>query len=99
MRRRQEQGINRHILDTHKQIADVLQRQPQFIGKAREKLQERYDNKLIRYGSYVNWLSILELEHDLAQMVELLCEESFMMDKLRRCSPFIGIGILLDEAQ
>lgn len=92
VRKEQEQGINRQIREVHEQIAKRIRRHPELISLAREKLQTRYDHKLIRHSSYINWISILEYEDDIDTLVELLCEDSPFMDKLRRKSPFVGLG-------
>ncbi len=91
LRKEQERAINAQIREVHERIAQRIRQQPELISLAREKLQQRYDHKLIRHGSYINWLSILEYEDDIEQLVSMLCEDSFMMDKLRRQSPFVGL--------
>ena len=34
--------------------------QPELLGQVHQTLEQRYKNKLMRYGSYMLWQSILE---------------------------------------
>lgn len=83
--------IDRRILNIHKVIAEKLRSQPELLEIVIEKLEHRYAVGLIRHGSYINWCSVLDHKDDMYRLTALLCEDSFLMKKLRRQSPFVGL--------
>ncbi len=94
MRQQLRSEINHQVLRAHQLIAEKILVRPELINQAKTKLEQRYEQGLVRYGSYISWLSILEFEDDIPHLQTLLCEQSLQMDKLRLCSPFIGIEAL-----
>ena len=88
--------IDQQILLVHREIAKKLHQQPELVQQVEKKLEQRYADGLVNYGSYISWLAILELQTDLHSLTQQLCAQSKEMNKLRRNSPFTG---LLTEAE
>ena len=60
-RKQRDADIDQRILHIHGFIADKLLANPALITQAELTLEARYEQKLLRYGSYLLWHSVLEL--------------------------------------
>ena len=59
-RRQRDADIDNRILQIHRAIADKVISNPVLIAQAEVTLEARYQQKLLRYGSYLLWHSMLE---------------------------------------
>lgn len=83
--------IDARILALHQLIADKVIAEPALIEKAFNTLQVRYESKLMRYGSYLLWQSILESYHDESLFRSLLLASDARTARLRRETIFAGV--------
>lgn len=88
--------IDANLLAVHQRIAKKLIAQPDLVDIAAQKLEDRFQSGLCYRSVYLNWQGLIEMRSDMHELVEQMCEESEMMNKLRRQSPFVGI---LDEQE
>lgn len=86
------QKVSKRILAIHAAIADKIIAEPSLIVLAEKTLATRYQQKQIRYGSYIVWQSLLPLIHDNPELfkAELLAADP-KMEQLRRETIFVGI--------
>lgn len=82
--------IDNRILAIHRAIAEKVVSDPNFISQAKDVLETRYEQKLIRYGSYLLWHSLLELKDPNAFIEQLLSDEP-RWRALRRSTIFVGV--------
>ncbi|MBU3022484.1 hypothetical protein [Aestuariibacter sp. A3R04] len=89
-KRQKNNLIDDRILAIHRAIAKKVIAQPLFIMQAKKVLEKRYEQKLIRYGSYLLWQSLLELEEPEVFSAQLLSVEPRWY-ALRRSTIFVGV--------
>ena len=90
-RRQLDADINNRILQIHRAIADKVISNPALIAQAEETLEARYQQKLLRYGSYLLWHSMLELKHDAEAFKAQLLSDEPRWNALRRNTIFTGV--------
>lgn len=88
--------VDANLLAIHKRIGEKLATNPQLVDVAAQKLEERFEAGLVYRSIYLNWWAVIEMKNDMPSLIGQMCEESEMMNKLRRHSPFVGI---LDEQE
>ena len=89
-KKQKNNDIDNRILAIHRAIAKKVVDHPHFISRAKDVLEARYEQKLIRYGSYLLWHSLLELSEPNAFTEQLLSGEPRWC-ALRRNTIFVGI--------
>ena len=90
-RRQRDADIDNRILQIHRAIADKVISNPALIAQAEETLEARYQQKLLRYGSYLLWHSMLELKHDAEAFKAQLLSDEPRWNTLRRNTIFTGV--------
>lgn len=90
-KRQKQVLIDQRILAIHRAIALKVLRQPHFIDKARDVLHERYNNGMMRYGSFLLWESILAYCDEPETFKALLLAEDSRTASLRRSTIFTGV--------
>ncbi|MDO6477126.1 hypothetical protein Q4520_17015 [Alteromonas sp. 1_MG-2023] len=90
-RRQRDADIDNRILQIHRAIADKVISNPVLIAQAGETLEARYQQKLLRYGSYLLWHSMLELKHDAEAFKAQLLSDEPRWNALRRNTIFTGV--------
>lgn len=90
--RKQRRGeVNARILKIHEAIAVKVLNNPELLEGVHETLEQRYNNKLMRYGSYMLWLSILETINTPELFKSLLLADDERTANLRRETIFTGV--------
>lgn len=90
--RKQRRGeVNARILKIHEAMAVKVINNPELLEGVRETLEQRYNNKLMRYGSYVLWSSILETVNNPELFKSLLLADDERTANLRRETIFTGV--------
>lgn len=84
-------NADRQITALHRAMGEKLLKYPDMSEEVRKTLQMRYDNKLISYGAYVTWLSLLDLLNDKEAFMAGLLEDSPQMRSLRRATALVGL--------
>lgn len=85
--------VDHQSLALHEVIANKIAQQPALLDVGRARLEERYASGLIRYGTYMQWDSILRLyNHEDPTLFKdtLLAKDPCTMG-LRRQTIFTGI--------
>lgn len=90
-KRQKQVLIDQRILTIHRVIADKVMQEPHLIEDARAVLQERYNNGMMRYGSFLLWESILAYSNEPDMFKSLLLSEDARTASLRRSTIFTGI--------
>ncbi len=90
-RRQRDADIDNRILQIHRAIADKVISNPVLIAQAEVTLEARYQQKLLRYGSYLLWHSMLELKHDAEAFKAQLLSDEPRWNALRRNTIFTGV--------
>ncbi|TRY29947.1 hypothetical protein [Aliiglaciecola sp. M165] len=83
--------VDANLLAIHKRIAEKLAAEPHLVDLAAEKLEQRFAAGMVYRSVYLNWWGLIEMKNDMPSLIKQLCEDSEMMNKLRRHSPFVGI--------
>jgi hypothetical protein len=90
--RKQRRGeVNARILKIHEAIAVKVLNNPELLEGVHETLEQRYNNKLMRYGSYMLWRSILETINTPELFKSLLLADDERTANLRRETIFTGV--------
>ncbi|OFC69361.1 hypothetical protein [Alteromonas confluentis] len=90
-RKQRDADIDQRILHIHGFIADKLLANPALITQAELTLEARYEQKLLRYGSYLLWHSVLELRGQPEAFKKQLLSDEPRWNTLRRTTIFTGI--------
>ena len=90
--------IDQQIVILHKAMAEKIYQHPALAEQVRATLQQRYDNGTLRYGAFLTWQCILEQISDREAFLAAVLEDSELMRKYRRRTPFVGI-LTEDERQ
>jgi hypothetical protein len=83
-RKQRRSEVNERIRKLHEAIADLL-------DGIEDKLEQRYESKMMRYGSYMLWKSILETVNQPDVFKALLLAEDERTANLRRETIFTGV--------
>lgn len=90
--RKQRRGeVNARILKIHEAMATKVLNKPDLLDGVRETLEQRYNNRLMRYGSYMLWSSILETVNNPELFKSLLLADDERTANLRRETIFTGV--------
>lgn len=90
-RKQRDADIDQRILHIHGFIADKVLADPTLIAQAEATLEARHEQKLLRYGSYLLWHSVLELKEQPEAFKEQLLSDEPRWNALRRSTIFTGI--------
>lgn len=83
--------IDQQIVILHKAMAEKLYAQPALVEKVKTTLQQRFENGTLRYGAFLTWQCILEQIDDKDAFLDAILQDSELMRKYRRRTPFVGI--------
>ena len=95
-KRQKQVIIDRQILHLHQVMADKCLSQPDYFTAIQVNLNQRYEEKMISYGSYLLWQGILEARDDPDIFRQLLLANDSRTKALRRKTIFTGV---LTEAE
>lgn len=90
-RKQRRSEVNARIRKLHKAIAEKVLANPDLYHGIEEKLEQRYQSKMMRYGSYMLWKSILETVNQPDVFKALLLAEDERTANLRRETIFTGV--------
>ena len=90
-RKQHRSDVNERIKKIHCAIADKLISHPALFAQAEQTLEARYQNKMMRYGSYLMWKGIIEARDEPAVFKALLLADDERTANLRRETIFTGI--------
>lgn len=90
-KKQRDADIDRRVLFLHSVIADKVLAEPAWFAHAEHALEARYKQKLLRYGSYLLWHSVLELKDQPDAFKGQLLSEEPRWNALRRNTIFTGI--------
>ena len=90
-RKQRRSEVNQRIRKLHEAIADKVLANPDLLDGIEAKLEQRYESKMIRYGSYMLWKSILETVNQPDVFKALLLAEDERTANLRRETIFTGV--------
>ncbi|MCU7555261.1 hypothetical protein OCL06_11715 [Alteromonas sp. ASW11-19] len=91
-KKQREQEIDSRIHIIHQAIANKVLAAPHYLKQARDTLEKRYAEGLIRYGSYLLWDSILlQAESSPETFKALLLAQDKRTASLRRHTIFTGV--------
>ena len=54
-RKQRRSEVNERIRKLHEAIADKVLANPDLLDGIEDKLEQRYESKMMRYGSYMLW--------------------------------------------
>ena len=90
-RKQRRSDVNERIKKIHSAIADKLLSHPELFEQAEQTLEARYQNKMMRYGSYLMWKGIIEARDEPTVFKALLLADDERTANLRRETIFTGI--------
>ncbi|WP_334013151.1 hypothetical protein [Alteromonas sp. S167] len=90
-RKQRRSEVNQRIRKLHEAIADKVLANPDLLDGIEAKLKQRYESKMMRYGSYMLWKSILETVNQPDVFKALLLAEDERTANLRRETIFTGV--------
>lgn len=90
-RKQRRSEVNQRIRKLHEAIADKVLANPDLLDGIEAKLEQRYESKMMRYGSYMLWRSILETVNQPDVFKALLLAEDERTANLRRETIFTGV--------
>jgi hypothetical protein len=90
-RKQRRSEVNERIRKLHEAIADKVLANPDLLDGIEDKLEQRYESKMMRYGSYILWKSILETVNQPDVFKALLLAEDERTANLRRETIFTGV--------
>ena len=90
-RKQRRSEVNERIRKLHEAIADKVLANPDLLDGIEDKLEQRYESKMMRYGSYMLWKSILETVNQPDVFKALLLAEDERTANLRRETIFTGV--------
>jgi hypothetical protein len=90
-KKRKNDSVNQRILALHQKMVDKILAHPALLEPVKNTLEMRYNAKLMRYGSYMLWSSILETIDTPELFRTLVLAEDARTANLRRDTIFTGI--------
>ena len=90
-RKQRRSEVSERIRKLHEAIADKVLANPDLLDGIEDKLEQRYESKMMRYGSYILWKSILETVNQPDVFKALLLAEDERTANLRRETIFTGV--------
>jgi hypothetical protein len=90
-RKQRRSEVNERIRKLHEAIADKVLANPDLLDGIEDKLEQRYESQMMRYGSYMLWKSILETVNQPDVFKALLLAEDERTANLRRETIFTGV--------
>ncbi len=90
-RKQRRSDVNERIKKIHSVIADKLLSHPELFEHAEQTLEARYQNKMMRYGSYLMWKGIIESRDEPTVFKALLLADDERTANLIRETIFTGI--------
>ncbi|WP_334057944.1 hypothetical protein [Alteromonas sp. S005] len=90
-RKQRRSDVNERIKKIHNAIANKLLSHPELFEQAEHTLETRYQNKMMRYGSYLQWKGIIEARNEPDVFKALLLADDERTANLRRETIFTGI--------
>ncbi|GEA10275.1 hypothetical protein [Alteromonas sp. KUL49] len=90
-RRQQYAILDDNALKIHRSVATKIIEEPALLTPVIERLEERYQSGIMRYGSYIMWQVILEAIDDPQRFEALLLSDDERTVKLRRQTIFTGV--------
>lgn len=84
-------GIDHQILCLHAAMAKKCFANPDLFSEIEARIEIRYAAKQMNYGTYLTWLSILELKDKPTQFNKALLEKSVKMRNMRRATVFTQV--------
>jgi hypothetical protein len=95
-RQQRERGINHKLIDRqiwllHQAMVEKILQQPALLEQVKTTLERRYAEGNMYYGAYLTWHCIVEQVNQPELFKQSVLEDSMLMRKYRRVTPFIGI--------
>jgi hypothetical protein len=95
-RHQRERGIQHRLIDRqiwllHQAMVDKILLQPALLAQVKTTLERRYAEGNIYYGAYLTWHCIVEQISQPELFKQSVLEDSMLMRKYRRVTPFVGI--------
>lgn len=90
-KRAQHQRIDEQSQQLHRCIAHKVLAQPELMEQVTERLTQRYQDKLMDYGSYLHWQAILAEFPDREKFTAAMTASDSTTTRLRRSTIFTGI--------
>lgn len=87
----QQQAADKRSLCLHECIARKLLAEPDLIAQATLTLEQRYQQKLLSYGAYLNWQAILSQTAQPERFIDAMTATDKTTTALRRKTIFVGI--------
>jgi hypothetical protein len=87
----QHDNIDRQILCLHQAMAKKLLADQSYLPQIIDTIESRHKSGKIGYGSYLFWTSLLEHIKQPDLFLQTLLEDSPIIQKYRRQTPFVGI--------
>jgi hypothetical protein len=84
-------GIDHQILNLHRAMVEKCFANPDLFSDIQARIEMRYTAKQMSYGTYLTWLSILELKDKPEQLTAALLDKSVKMRNLRRATVFTQV--------
>nr|WP_297347407.1 hypothetical protein [uncultured Glaciecola sp.] len=84
-------GIDHQILYLHHAMAEKCLARPDLFIDIQARIEMRYNAKQMSYGTYLTWLSILELKDMPEHFKAALFEKSVKMRNMRRATVFTQV--------
>ncbi|GGF82013.1 hypothetical protein [Alteromonas lipolytica] len=87
----QQQEADKRSLCLHECIAHKLLAESDLMPRVIETLEQRYQQKLLSYGAYINWQVILAQVDTPSQFIAAMTATDKTTTALRRKTIFVGI--------
>ena len=87
----QQQEADKRSLCLHGCIARKVLAEPALLSKAKATLQQRYEQKLLGYGAYLNWQAILAQVNTPESFIKAMTATDKTTTALRRRTIFTGV--------
>lgn len=91
LKRQKQADIDARIKRIHQVMAEKILLDPALLDHAYEVLEQRYENGMMRYGSYLLWHGILESSGMPEQFRALVLADDARTASLRRQTIFVGV--------
>ncbi|TPV54070.1 hypothetical protein FJ444_19515 [Aestuariibacter sp. GS-14] len=90
-KRQQHQRIDQQSQQLHLCIAQKVLAKPELMDTVTERLNRRYQDKLMGYGSYLHWQAILAEFPNNERFIAAMTSNDSTTTRLRRATIFTGI--------
>ena len=87
----QQQEADKRSLCLHHCIALKILAQPALLERVSATLEQRYQQKLLSYGAYINWQAILSQTDSPEQFIAAMTANDKTTTALRRKTIFVGV--------